>query len=153
MTGSLLAQEARSAALTTVPKTAVAPLLTVSNLSVSFGQLPALRGVDLAVRPGELVALAGENGAGKTTLVRCIAGDVAPARKPKATANDMNVTITARTMNEERRRVAMAGFRRCARGRIVAIPLGWVPAAVAPAIRGMRRYRCSYLCSLVKFGV
>jgi signal transduction histidine kinase/ABC-type multidrug transport system ATPase subunit len=79
MTGSLLAQEARSAALTTVPKTAVAPLLTVSNLSVSFGQLPALRGVDLAVRPGELVALAGENGAGKTTLVRCIAGDVAPA--------------------------------------------------------------------------
>jgi len=66
-----LAQEA--------PAAAPAPLLTVSNLSVSFGQLHALRGVSLAVRPGELVALAGENGAGKTTLVRCIAGDVAPA--------------------------------------------------------------------------
>src|SRR5436309_3020115 len=54
------------------------PLLTVSGLSVMFGPVHALDGVDLAVQPGELVALAGENGAGKTTLVRCIAGDVAP---------------------------------------------------------------------------
>ena len=56
------------------------PLLSVSGLAVRFGQLTALDGVDLEVRAGELVALAGENGAGKTTLVRCIAGDVAPSR-------------------------------------------------------------------------
>jgi D-xylose transport system ATP-binding protein len=56
-----------------------APLLTVANVSVRFGPVRALDGVDLTVRSGELVALAGENGAGKTTLVRCIAGDVAPA--------------------------------------------------------------------------
>src|SRR5579862_1081921 len=55
-----------------------APLLRVSGLSVSFGQVRALDGVDLSVRTGELVALAGENGAGKTTLVRCIAGDIVP---------------------------------------------------------------------------
>ena len=55
------------------------PLLTVSGLEVSFGPLRALSGVDLAVQPGELIALAGENGAGKTTLVRCIAGDITPA--------------------------------------------------------------------------
>src|SRR6266567_2698279 len=55
------------------------PLLSVSGLAVRFGALRALDGVDLAVQPGELVALAGENGAGKTTLVRCIAGDIAPA--------------------------------------------------------------------------
>src|SRR5580700_6204345 len=54
-------------------------LLTVSGLSVSFGHVRALDGVNLSVRTGELVALAGENGAGKTTLVRCIAGDVVPA--------------------------------------------------------------------------
>ncbi len=55
------------------------PLLTVSGLSVSYGRLRALEDVNLSVRTGELVALAGENGAGKTTLVRCIAGDVVPA--------------------------------------------------------------------------
>ena len=54
------------------------PLLSVSGVAVRFGPLRALDGVDLAVRPGELVALAGENGAGKTTLVRCIAGDIRP---------------------------------------------------------------------------
>ena len=55
------------------------PLLSVSGLAVRFGPLHALHGVDFAVRPGELVALAGENGAGKTTLVRCIAGDMRPS--------------------------------------------------------------------------
>ncbi|HEV2244111.1 MAG TPA: ATP-binding cassette domain-containing protein [Streptosporangiaceae bacterium] len=55
------------------------PLLRVSALAVRFGPLRALDGVDLAVRRGELVALAGENGAGKTTLVRCVAGDIRPA--------------------------------------------------------------------------
>ncbi len=51
----------------------------MSGLSVSYGRVRALDDIDLDVRSGELVALAGENGAGKTTLVRCIAGDVVPA--------------------------------------------------------------------------
>jgi signal transduction histidine kinase/ABC-type multidrug transport system ATPase subunit len=94
MTGSLLASEtdpgtdrrpriARGRATAVRAEaggtTASAPLLTASGLSVSYGRVRALDGVDLSVRTGELVALAGENGAGKTTLVRCIAGDVVPA--------------------------------------------------------------------------
>src|ERR1700760_737493 len=54
------------------------PELAVSGLTVRFGALTALDGVHLALRAGEVVALAGENGAGKTTLIRAVAGDVAP---------------------------------------------------------------------------
>ena len=56
-----------------------APELSVSGLTVRFGSLTALEGVNLALRAAEVVALAGENGAGKTTLIRAIAGDVTPA--------------------------------------------------------------------------
>jgi len=50
----------------------------VSSLTVRFSTVTALADVNLAVRAGEVVALAGENGAGKTTLIRAVAGDVAP---------------------------------------------------------------------------
>jgi ABC-type sugar transport system ATPase subunit len=62
----------------TVPGAAPEPLLTAAGLSVSFGPVPALTGVDLAVGASELVAVAGEPGAGKTTLVRCLGGDIVP---------------------------------------------------------------------------
>ncbi|MGH2427286.1 MAG: ABC transporter ATP-binding protein [Candidatus Limnocylindria bacterium] len=42
------------------------------------GRQQVLRGVDLALRRGELVALLGPNGSGKTTLLRCVAGTLLP---------------------------------------------------------------------------
>ncbi|TIP10163.1 MAG: ATP-binding cassette domain-containing protein [Mesorhizobium sp.] len=47
-------------------------VLSVSGLGKSFGSLQVLQGIDLEVRPGELVSLVGPNGAGKTTLMRCL---------------------------------------------------------------------------------
>ena len=57
---------------------AVPPELSIAALTVRFGPLTALDGVSLQVRPGEVVAVAGENGAGKTTLIRSVGGDVNP---------------------------------------------------------------------------
>jgi branched-chain amino acid transport system ATP-binding protein len=48
------------------------PLLQVEELSLRFGGITALRGVNLTVQRGELVALLGANGAGKTTTLRAI---------------------------------------------------------------------------------
>ena len=49
-------------------------MLEVRALESHYGRIPALKGIDLSVHAGELVALVGANGAGKTTLVRTISG-------------------------------------------------------------------------------
>ena len=68
LTGAAVAGSERSADV----------VLRVAGLCVRFGALQVLSGVDMTVRRGELVAVAGENGAGKSTLMRCVVGDLTP---------------------------------------------------------------------------
>src|SRR5438270_9747166 len=56
------------------------PALSIHELEKSYGDIVALRGVDLDVAPGEITGLLGPNGAGKTTLVSIVAG----LRRPDA---------------------------------------------------------------------
>ena len=51
-----------------------ATILTVRGLTKSFGATQALKGVDLTLAPGEVLALIGENGAGKSTLMKVLSG-------------------------------------------------------------------------------
>jgi branched-chain amino acid transport system ATP-binding protein len=56
----------------------VDPLLRVEGLVAGYDGVPVVHGVDLLVRPGEVVALLGPNGAGKTTTLLTISGVLAP---------------------------------------------------------------------------
>jgi branched-chain amino acid transport system ATP-binding protein len=55
------------------------PLLEVDDLHVAYGELEVVRGISLAIEPGEIVTILGSNGAGKTTTLRCLAGLLRPS--------------------------------------------------------------------------
>jgi len=50
------------------------PILQVKDLCYSYGEIQALRGINLHINPKEVIALIGANGAGKTTTLQCISG-------------------------------------------------------------------------------
>ncbi|MEK7207474.1 MAG: ABC transporter ATP-binding protein [Pseudomonadota bacterium] len=55
-------------------------MLEVRNLEVAYGGIRAVKGIDLAVKQGELVCLIGANGAGKSTTLKALCGMLAPAK-------------------------------------------------------------------------
>ena len=55
-----------------------APLLQLSGIGLSFGGNPLLQGLDLAIQPGDRVALVGRNGSGKSTLLKIMAALIEP---------------------------------------------------------------------------
>jgi manganese/zinc/iron transport system ATP- binding protein len=75
-----------------------APAIEVEDLTVAYGERPALWDVDLTVPTSTLMAVVGPNGAGKTTLIRAILGLVRPAAGV--------VRVFGRPYAEQRRLVA-----------------------------------------------
>ena len=55
-------------------------LLAANDIHVAYGAVEAVRGVTMAIEPGQVVAIIGANGAGKSTIARTLSGEIAPAR-------------------------------------------------------------------------
>lgn len=79
-------------------------MLSVRDLWAGYAARPVLRGVDLSVNAGEVVALVGPNGCGKTTLLRAITGVLTPARGEVRLQGENAATLSTR---ERARRVAV----------------------------------------------
>jgi branched-chain amino acid transport system ATP-binding protein len=69
-------------------------LLTLQGLHVYYGNIAAVRGLSLVVRPGEIVTLIGSNGAGKSTTLRTISGLI-HARQGQITFEGRDITRLA----------------------------------------------------------
>lgn len=69
-------------------------MLKVEGLHTYYGNIHALKGIDLEVKKGEIVSLIGSNGAGKSTLLSTITG-IAHAQSGSVSFKGMNITNTA----------------------------------------------------------
>jgi len=117
-----------------------APVLELRGICAGYGQARVLDGVDLAVWPGQVVAILGTNGAGKTTLSQVISGTIRP------TAGTLLVDghdVTGLPAH----RIARLGLAQCLEGRRIFAPLTveenlLLPArSVAAAVRAERLER------------
>jgi ABC-type multidrug transport system ATPase subunit/peptidoglycan/LPS O-acetylase OafA/YrhL len=106
------------------------PLAELVDVRKRYGKVPALAGVDLQVRPGELVALLGPNGAGKSTAISLWLGLIAPdsgdvrlmSGSPYAVANRREVGVMMQEVTLE------PTLRLC---ELVEIAAGYYPSAMS----------------------
>ena len=150
-----------------------APLLEAHGLTVRFGKVTALDGLELAAPPGKVLAILGPNGAGKTTFVRAVATLVRPdsgelrvrgrdvVREAASVRRDIGLagqfaavepTMTGRENLEMTARLfghGRAASRRAAAGVIDQLSLGEVADRRSGTYSGGQRRRLDLGASLV----
>ena len=86
-------------------------LLEVRNLQVNYGPIQAIRGIDLDVEEGSIVALLGANGAGKTTTLRAISGVLKPSGG--------TISLDGQPLSKRTCKVARQGISMSPEGRLI----------------------------------
>lgn len=115
----------------TTPDLGLTPALATSGLTCRVGHRTVLHGVDLAVRPGEVLGLIGANGTGKSTLLRVLAG-VRPAAAGEVRLG--GVPLDRVSSRERARRIAFVAQEEAAPSDLLVselVALGRVPHARA----------------------
>ncbi|MCX7890056.1 MAG: ATP-binding cassette domain-containing protein [Rhodobacteraceae bacterium] len=70
-----------------------APLVQLAGISLTWGGHPLFDGLDLAIQPGDRIALVGRNGSGKSTLMRLLAGQVQPDSGTRTQASGTRIGL------------------------------------------------------------
>jgi len=82
------------------------PIIEIENVHKSFHQLEVLKGINLQVYPGEVVALIGSSGSGKSTLLRCLNG-LEILSSGRITIDGTELNYSPRSIQQIRREVGM----------------------------------------------
>ena len=82
------------------------PIIEIENVHKSFNQLEVLKGINLQVYPGEVVALIGSSGSGKSTLLRCLNG-LETLSSGRITIDGTELNYSPRSIQQIRREVGM----------------------------------------------
>ena len=84
------------------------PAIQVDNITYSYGDIQAVKGISFDVQPGEILGFLGPNGAGKSTTIKMLTGQMNPERAARASW----ARTSPRTIPRSRRRSACASRRR-----------------------------------------
>ena len=82
------------------------PIIEIENVHKRFNQLEVLKGINLQVYPGEVVALIGSSGSGKSTLLRCLNG-LETLTTGRITIDGTELNYSPRSIQQIRREVGM----------------------------------------------
>lgn len=88
-------------------------ILRIEDLHYHYGANHALKGVDISIGKGEIVALLGSNGAGKTTTLRCVSGLLGKPTKGKIVLDGKDMT------GSRAEKIVMSGLAHVLEGRHV----------------------------------
>ena len=104
------------------------PIVSISNLTKSFGNQRVLDGINLDVAEGEIMVVMGGSGCGKSTLLRHVIGSIVPDEGRVKLFDQEITTMTESEMNEIRKRFGIlfqsgALFNSLTVGENVALPL------------------------------
>ena len=91
-------------------------ILKISNLKLNYGPISALKGIDLTVQEGQIVAILGANGAGKTSTLKVISGLLKPSAG-EIIFDGKNIT------GKPAHKIAQQGIMQSPEGRFVLIGL------------------------------